>query len=170
MAEALAELGANLVLCARKVERCEQAASEFEQLGVKALGLACDVREQEKVPLITPGEEKRAEKILQDVCLRQLSSLVLEPIRAQVGGKKRWVISPDGPLWTIPWAALLLPDDRYAIDELAIRYAVSGRDLVRPASLAARRNAVSFPPRSMLAWFTIRPCVIYSRERRTNAL
>ncbi len=49
MAEALAELGANLVLCARKVERCEQAASEFEQLGVKAIGLACDVREQEQV-------------------------------------------------------------------------------------------------------------------------
>jgi NAD(P)-dependent dehydrogenase (short-subunit alcohol dehydrogenase family) len=52
MAEALAELGANLVLCARKVERCEQAASEFEQLGVKALGLACDVRDQEQVQAV----------------------------------------------------------------------------------------------------------------------
>ncbi len=44
MAEALAEMGANLVLCARKKERCEQAALEFQRLGVKTLALACDVR------------------------------------------------------------------------------------------------------------------------------
>jgi gluconate 5-dehydrogenase len=49
MAEALAELGANLVLCARKVERCEQAAAELSELGVKALGLQCDVRDPDQV-------------------------------------------------------------------------------------------------------------------------
>jgi NAD(P)-dependent dehydrogenase (short-subunit alcohol dehydrogenase family) len=44
MAEALGEMGAALVLCARKKERCEQAAHDFAQLGVKTLALACDVR------------------------------------------------------------------------------------------------------------------------------
>jgi NAD(P)-dependent dehydrogenase (short-subunit alcohol dehydrogenase family) len=44
MAEALAEQGANIVLCARKKERCDQAASELHQLGVKTLALACDVK------------------------------------------------------------------------------------------------------------------------------
>jgi len=44
MAGALAELGANLVLCARKVERCEDAAAELAKLGVRALALQCDVR------------------------------------------------------------------------------------------------------------------------------
>ena len=44
MAEGLAEMGANLVLCARKKERCEQAAQELSALGVKMLALACDVR------------------------------------------------------------------------------------------------------------------------------
>ena len=44
MAEGLAEMGANLVLCARKKERCEQAAAGFRRLDVKALALACDVR------------------------------------------------------------------------------------------------------------------------------
>jgi len=49
MAEALAELGANLVLCARKVERCEQAAAELSELGVKAIGMRCDVRDPDEV-------------------------------------------------------------------------------------------------------------------------
>ena len=49
MAEGLADMGANLVLCARKAERCEQAAAELERLGVRALGLACDVRDPAQV-------------------------------------------------------------------------------------------------------------------------
>jgi len=46
MAEALAEMGANLVLCARKKERCEEAAHELEKLGVRAMALGCDVKDQ----------------------------------------------------------------------------------------------------------------------------
>jgi gluconate 5-dehydrogenase len=49
MAQALAEGGANVVLCARKVERCEQAAAEIAELGVRALALRCDVREPDDV-------------------------------------------------------------------------------------------------------------------------
>jgi NAD(P)-dependent dehydrogenase (short-subunit alcohol dehydrogenase family) len=52
MAEGLAEAGANLVLCARKAERCEQAAAELEQLGVRALGLGCDVRDPEQIEAV----------------------------------------------------------------------------------------------------------------------
>lgn len=49
MAEALAELGADLVLCARKAERCEQAAAELSELGVRAIGLRCDVTKADEV-------------------------------------------------------------------------------------------------------------------------
>jgi len=50
MAEALAEAGAGLVLCARTAERCEQAAAELaQQHGVRALGLGCDVRDQAEI-------------------------------------------------------------------------------------------------------------------------
>ena len=49
MAEGLAEMGANLVLCARNKERCEQAAEELRQLGVKALGFECDVKNPDQV-------------------------------------------------------------------------------------------------------------------------
>jgi NAD(P)-dependent dehydrogenase (short-subunit alcohol dehydrogenase family) len=49
MAEGLAEMGANLVLCARKKERCQEAAEQLQQLGVKALAVACDVRSQTSI-------------------------------------------------------------------------------------------------------------------------
>jgi NAD(P)-dependent dehydrogenase (short-subunit alcohol dehydrogenase family) len=50
MAEGLAELGADLVLCARKPERCEAAAAELSAAhGVRAQGLRCDVANQEEV-------------------------------------------------------------------------------------------------------------------------
>ena len=45
MAEALAELGAGVVVCARKAERCEEAAAALTAAyGVETLGLGCDVR------------------------------------------------------------------------------------------------------------------------------
>ena len=49
MAEGLAEMGANVVVCARKKERCELAAEELRQLGVKTLALACDVKSPDQV-------------------------------------------------------------------------------------------------------------------------
>jgi NAD(P)-dependent dehydrogenase (short-subunit alcohol dehydrogenase family) len=49
MAQALAESGADVVVCARKAERCEQAAEELAALGVRTIGLRCDVRDQEEV-------------------------------------------------------------------------------------------------------------------------
>jgi NAD(P)-dependent dehydrogenase (short-subunit alcohol dehydrogenase family) len=52
MAEGLAEAGASLVLCARNAERCEQAAGELEQLGVRAVGLGCDVRVPEQIEAV----------------------------------------------------------------------------------------------------------------------
>lgn len=49
MAEGLAEAGANLVLCARKKERCEQAAAELQRLGNETLAAGCDVKNPEQV-------------------------------------------------------------------------------------------------------------------------
>jgi NAD(P)-dependent dehydrogenase (short-subunit alcohol dehydrogenase family) len=49
MAEALGEMGANIVLCARKKERCVQAAEELHKFGVKTLALGCDVKNPTEV-------------------------------------------------------------------------------------------------------------------------
>jgi gluconate 5-dehydrogenase len=52
MAEGLAEMGASLVLCARKKERCEQAAEELRALGVETLALACDVTDKTAIEAV----------------------------------------------------------------------------------------------------------------------
>ena len=44
MAEGLTEVGANIVLCSRKVENCQKAAQDLAKLGVKTLAMACDVK------------------------------------------------------------------------------------------------------------------------------
>jgi NAD(P)-dependent dehydrogenase (short-subunit alcohol dehydrogenase family) len=53
MAQGLAEAGADLVLCARKAERCEKAAAEISaELGVRAFGMSCDVRDQDQIKAV----------------------------------------------------------------------------------------------------------------------
>ena len=49
MVEGLAEMGAAVVLCARKKERCDQAAEELQQLGAKAIALGCDVKNPDSI-------------------------------------------------------------------------------------------------------------------------
>ncbi|HKM47518.1 MAG TPA: SDR family oxidoreductase [Terriglobales bacterium] len=63
MAEGLAEAGANLVLCARKKERCEEAAEGLRSLGVQALALECDVKDKAAIQQVV------------DATLRQLSRI-----------------------------------------------------------------------------------------------
>ena len=63
MAEGLAEMGANLVLCARKKERCEVAAGELSKLGVKTIGLACDVKDPASIQAVVDTAVKEFGKL-----------------------------------------------------------------------------------------------------------
>lgn len=49
IAQGFAEAGANVVLCSRKVEACEEVAAGLEKLGVQTLALACDVTKPEDI-------------------------------------------------------------------------------------------------------------------------
>jgi NAD(P)-dependent dehydrogenase (short-subunit alcohol dehydrogenase family) len=52
-AEALAEAGANVVLCGRHAERCEAAAAELERAhGKRAIGMRCDVRSEDEAAAV----------------------------------------------------------------------------------------------------------------------
>jgi len=89
-----------------------------------------------------PDAEQQLQKPLQD-----LARLVLQPLLPHIGQANRWLISPDAALWLVPWAALPLPDGRYAVERHLISYLVSGRDLVADlGSKAGERPIVLADP------------------------
>jgi CHAT domain-containing protein/tetratricopeptide (TPR) repeat protein len=73
--------------------------------------------------------------------LERLSRLVLQPLLPRLGAARRLVIAADAQLWLAPWAALPLPNGRYAVEDYSFRFVTTGRDLVAP-----RARAGSGPP------------------------
>jgi Dehydrogenases with different specificities (related to short-chain alcohol dehydrogenases) len=89
MAEGLAEAGADVVIAARKVERCEQAADKFiKELGVKALPVKCDVSNQDSVNDLVATTVKEFGKI--DIMLNNAGVVWGEPaVDLQMKGWKK---------------------------------------------------------------------------------
>lgn len=63
MAEGLAEAGANIVLCSRKLENCRQAANEIAKIGVKTLALKCDVKSSADIQKVVDATVEEFGKI-----------------------------------------------------------------------------------------------------------
>jgi NAD(P)-dependent dehydrogenase (short-subunit alcohol dehydrogenase family) len=64
LAHGLASAGANLVLAARDVARCEEAAAHLaREYGIDALGISCDVREPAQVQATTDLAAQRFGRI-----------------------------------------------------------------------------------------------------------
>lgn len=59
IAQGFAEAGANVVVCSRKLETCEEMSEEIKRLGVDSLALKCDVTNPEDVSRVV---EKTVEK------------------------------------------------------------------------------------------------------------
>lgn len=59
MAEGLAEAGADLAICSRKLEKCEETAARIGKLGVKAVAIELDVTQQDSVGFL--GEKVKRE-------------------------------------------------------------------------------------------------------------
>ena len=49
LAMALGEAGSNVVICSRKLNKCEETARAVEEVGVKALPFQCDITSDEEV-------------------------------------------------------------------------------------------------------------------------
>lgn len=49
IAEGFAEAGANVVVCSRRVDACEQVSEKMKQLGVESFALKCDITNPEDV-------------------------------------------------------------------------------------------------------------------------
>ncbi|MGO8746408.1 MAG: CHAT domain-containing protein [Thermoguttaceae bacterium] len=76
------------------------------------------------------GDIAEEEEKLRRDHLQPLSEMIFTPLRKAASGKLRWIISPDGSLWNVPWAALILAEsNEYAVKTMTFRYAISARDL-----------------------------------------
>jgi len=49
IADGLAQAGADIVICARKLDLCERACSEIEKKGIRSLAVRCDVSNPQEV-------------------------------------------------------------------------------------------------------------------------
>jgi CHAT domain-containing protein len=63
---------------------------------------------------------------------RALDEKVLQPLRPLLGDTRQLIISPDGELNLIPFAALVDERDHYLLERYLFTYLTSGRDLLRP--------------------------------------
>lgn len=62
---------------------------------------------------------------------RALDELIMRPVRQNLAGKNRLLISPDGQLNLVPFAALVNERGEYLVTKYKISYLTSGRDLLR---------------------------------------
>jgi CHAT domain-containing protein len=62
---------------------------------------------------------------------RALDEVVMQPVRALLGDATQLLVSPDGELNLVPFAALVDEQGRYLIQRYSFTYLTSGRDLLR---------------------------------------
>lgn len=63
IAEGFAEAGANIVLCSRKKENCDEVADRLKELGVEVLTFKCDITNPEEVQTVVDETIQRFGKI-----------------------------------------------------------------------------------------------------------
>ncbi len=74
---------------------------------------------------------------------RRVDQRVMRPIRALLGQTRKVLISPDGALNLVPFAALVDERNRYLVTRYSFSYLTSGRDLLRlEASQSSKQGAV----------------------------
>ncbi|MEP3479945.1 MAG: CHAT domain-containing tetratricopeptide repeat protein [Fuerstiella sp.] len=80
--------------------------------------------------------------------LQSLADRVWKPLAPLLGDSEEIVLSPDGDLWLLPWAALPVgPTDAFGdrpalIEKFSLNLVVSGRDLTRKDTAEAVRSSV----------------------------
>ena len=87
------------------------------------------------------GEPKAATEMAET--MTKLANLVFKPLMPHLGKAKSVILSPDGELWLAPWAALPVGKDRFLIEDYALRYVITGRDLI--ATPVGKKLSTSAP-------------------------
>src|SRR5262249_30236714 len=100
-----------------------QGNVQFKDLGdAKSIDQAVDGLRQ----AVRDPQRKDVQKLA-----RALDEKVLQPIRPLAGDATQLLISPDGELNLLPFAALVDERGHYLIESYAVTYLTSGRDLLR---------------------------------------
>jgi CHAT domain-containing protein/tetratricopeptide (TPR) repeat protein len=101
-------------------------------------------------------ELKDSAKLLVDTVLRPLMAGVAAAGCAE--STKELIVSPDGELWLLPWAALPLDDGRYLVEQHAIATVTSARELLPSANSSPSTGSLVFANPSFdlsaTAWVT----------------
>jgi CHAT domain-containing protein/Tfp pilus assembly protein PilF len=71
---------------------------------------------------------------------RELDALVMQPIRSLLRGRTEVLVSPDGALNLIPFAALIDENKHYLVERYQFTYLGTGRDLLRLQLPSASRQ------------------------------
>ncbi len=69
-----------------------------------------------------------------DVELTELYALLFQPLEAVLSSRVQLIVSPDGELNNVPFAALRTQDGHYLVEKTTVSYVASGRDLLRGKS------------------------------------
>jgi len=81
---------------------------------------------------------------------RELHRMLIAPIADLVSKRQSWILVPDGPLWNLPFQALLDPQGTYLAERAAIVYAPSTSAWMemsrapRSSSMNGRRDLLAF--------------------------
>jgi tetratricopeptide (TPR) repeat protein len=70
---------------------------------------------------------------------QKLAERIWKPLAPHLTQAKQLFLSPDGPLWLVPWGAIPVDKDKYLIEQVTINYLISGREL----ALASRGTGSS---------------------------
>lgn len=62
---------------------------------------------------------------------RELDEMVMRPVRRLLGQTRHLLLSPDGALNLVPFAALVDEENRYLVERYSVTYLTSGRELMR---------------------------------------
>lgn len=71
---------------------------------------------------------------------------LIEPIRSEFDNLKNLIVSPERDLYFVPFAALNVNENRYLIEDTAVSYLTSARDLTRQLNPVGRRTLLLANP------------------------
>lgn len=112
-------------------------------------------------PLVKLGEAEATREL--NRALSEAVDLVWKPLAKKIpAGTTELIISPDGQLWTMPWAALPTTDNKVLVEDYAVRFVTNARNLISglPAGSNPGKPLIFSDPDFDLAGEAVRAAIL----------